>query len=119
MRRRPAPLATRVLFLAGITGSILVSPARGDVVVLKDGSRVEGSLERNEDGYDVTTADGKVRKLTTAQIKSIEVKPQSTPDDAKRRSRHGRDRRHAGARVRHFVPVGGFSSDRKSLGIGA
>src|SRR4051812_16150371 len=81
MRRVYACAAVCALIVAVMS----IRPARGDVVVLKDGTRVEGSLERNNDGYDVTTADGKVRKLTTAQIKSIEVKPQATPDDAKRR----------------------------------
>ena len=81
MKCIPACAAACVLVVAGATAR----PARGDVVVLKDGTRVEGSLERSDAGYDITTADGKVRKLTTAQIKSIEVKPQATPDDARRR----------------------------------
>lgn len=81
--RAPGPLLRPLLTPLGVL--LLVAAARADVVVLKDGTRLEGSLERNEDGYDVTSADGKVRKLTTAQIKSIEVKPQATPDDAKRR----------------------------------
>jgi tetratricopeptide (TPR) repeat protein len=81
MRRVPACVAVCVFFAAvGAT-----YPALGDVVVLKDGTRLEGSMSRTADGYDVTTADGKVRRLTAAQIKSVEVKPQLTPDDAKRR----------------------------------
>ena len=85
MRRPPARVTTWILSVAVVCVAVRALPARGDVVVLKDGSRVEGSLERSDDGYDVTGADGKVRRLTTAQIKSIEVRPQATPEDAKRR----------------------------------
>jgi tetratricopeptide (TPR) repeat protein len=70
-----------VLFtLLSFTGVV-----RADVVVLKDGSRVEGDLQRTDEGYTVTTAEGKAVKVKSAQIKSVEVKAAATPEDAKRR----------------------------------
>ena len=62
-------------------------PARvsADVVVLSDGTRIEGDLERSDGGYNVTTPAGKTFKLSTSQIKSLEVKPATSNDDAKKR----------------------------------
>jgi tetratricopeptide (TPR) repeat protein len=59
--------------------------ARADVVVLKDGTRIEGELERTDEGYNVSTADGRSLKVKSTQIKSVEVKAAATPDDARRR----------------------------------
>jgi tetratricopeptide (TPR) repeat protein len=68
-------------------GAALLAPAPvpADIVVLSDGTRLEGDLERTENGYNVTTAAGKTFKVTASQIKSVEVKPLTTNDDAKRR----------------------------------
>lgn len=84
MRRLP-PSAVAAVWSALFAG--LLPPAAGfaDVVTLKDGTRLEGSLSRTDDGYDVTKADGKVVRVRTAQIRSVEAKPQATPEDAKRR----------------------------------
>src|SRR5690349_14560466 len=80
-RLRLPPLACCAL------GAWLALPiaAHADVVVLSNGTRLEGYLERTSAGYNVTTADGKVVKVTSSQVKSVEVKPQSGPDDAKKR----------------------------------
>jgi Flp pilus assembly protein TadD len=47
--------------------------ARADIIVLKDGSRVEGSLERINDGYTVTSADGKSTHVSSSDILSIQL----------------------------------------------
>ena len=59
--------------------------ALADVVVLKDGTRVEGTIDRTEAGYDVTAPDGKVTRLPAEKIKSIERKAVATPEEAQRR----------------------------------
>ena len=79
MRRPP-------VFAAALVVSVFLIPtASADVVVLKDGTRLEGSLDRTDDGYDVTSPGGKITRLSTAQIKSVERKPLATPEDAQRR----------------------------------
>ena len=81
--RRPA-LSALATVLCAVCGWVS-APARADVVVLKDGTRVEGDLQRTEDGYNLTTPAGIRTRLKTADIKSIEVKPRAAPDDAQRR----------------------------------
>ena len=76
------------LALAACAVGVLLSPpvaARADVVVLSNGTRLEGDLERTDDGYNVTTPDGKTVKVSSSQIKSVEVKPPASPDDARKR----------------------------------
>jgi Flp pilus assembly protein TadD len=81
MRLRPPALAA----CAVIALLSLPTRSRADVVILSDGKRLEGDLERTGDGYNVTTADGKTTKVKASQIKSVEIKPQTTPEDARRR----------------------------------
>jgi tetratricopeptide (TPR) repeat protein len=71
--------------LATTLALFISTPIRADTVVLQNGTRLEGELERTEDGYNVTTPDGKTVKVASSQIKSVEIKPQTTPDDAKKR----------------------------------
>ena len=80
-RRRPHAAAVCALAAA----LLLPGRAPADVVVLSNGTRLEGELERTDDGYVLTKADGKTVKITSSQVKSIEVKPQTSPDDAKKR----------------------------------
>src|SRR5688500_3082746 len=80
---RRLPLFAAALLLSSLFVS--TRAARADVVVLKDGTRLEGTLERTNDGYDLTSAGGKVFRLSAAQIKSIERKARATPDEAQRR----------------------------------
>jgi tetratricopeptide (TPR) repeat protein len=51
----------------------LCIPAYADVIMLKDGSRVEGGLQRDGDGYNVTSADGKVTHVSSGDILSIQL----------------------------------------------
>src|SRR5678816_1622931 len=78
--RHPGVLVCAAVALLSIT-----TPTRADVVILTDGKRLEGDLERTGDGYNVTTADGKTTKVTASQIKSVEIKPQAGPEDARKR----------------------------------
>src|SRR5687768_5341382 len=82
MTRPPLLSAARVL-----PGLAVPSPAAAsaDVVVRKDGTRVEGTIDRTEAGYDVTAPDGKVTRLPADKIKSIERKTPATPEEAQRR----------------------------------
>src|SRR4051812_10072245 len=80
--KRPPPFA-----VALVLASLLIASrwARADVVVLTDGTRLEGALHRTADGYDVIAANGKVSRLKAAQIKSIERKAQPAANEAHRR----------------------------------
>jgi tetratricopeptide (TPR) repeat protein len=45
----------------------------GDVLILKDGTRLEGQVKRNASGWTVTTSDGKTVEVSADRVKSIEV----------------------------------------------
>jgi tetratricopeptide (TPR) repeat protein len=80
MRRlRPPALAACALAAA------LCSVAFADTVTLTDGTKLEGDLDRTDDGYTLTKPDGKVVRVSSSQVKSVEMKPESTPEDAARR----------------------------------
>ena len=64
------------LFLAA---PALVSISHADVVILKNGSRIEGTVKKTDAGYEVTGSDGKVTKVPVANVKSIEL---GKPSDA-------------------------------------
>src|SRR5215212_954116 len=84
-RLRPPSLVVALLGCA-VSGALsLPIPTRADVVLLTNGSRLEGDLERTDDGYNVTTADSKTVKVKSSDVKSVEVKPQTSPDDARKR----------------------------------
>src|SRR4051812_24524552 len=53
-----------------------------DVVLLKDGTRVEGDLKRGDSGYDVTTSDGKVAHVNSGDIQSIQLGKSSSAGSA-------------------------------------
>jgi Flp pilus assembly protein TadD len=44
-----------------------------DVVVLKDGTRIEGDVKRTSDGWDIKLPDGTVKKVSAGAVKSIEL----------------------------------------------
>lgn len=82
MRRLRTSALVACALVANVSFSI---PARADSIVLSNGTRLEGELERTADGYNVTTPEGKSIKVSASQIKSVEVKPETTPADAKAR----------------------------------
>jgi len=51
---------------------LLAAAVRGDIVTLNDGTRLEGSLKREEGGWSITDAAGKVIRVTDDRIKGIE-----------------------------------------------
>jgi tetratricopeptide (TPR) repeat protein len=57
----------------------------GEVVHLIDGTTVEGDLLRTNDGWVVTEPGGKVTVVTTAQVKSIELKKVDSSSTADQR----------------------------------
>jgi tetratricopeptide (TPR) repeat protein len=75
----------RFLVFSGliVLSASLGSPAMGDIVRLKDGSRIEGEIRRTADGWDVTGVDGKVTRVTADRVAGIDIKPISSPDAAK------------------------------------
>ncbi|MDB5291128.1 MAG: hhoB [Phycisphaerales bacterium] len=70
--------------LSLLAWSLLALPgfALGDVVHLKDGSRLEGEIKRAGDEYIVTEQGGKVTHVPSEKVGSIEVKPQVGDDAA-------------------------------------
>jgi Flp pilus assembly protein TadD len=67
----------RILLL--LLAVLLAAPALGDVILLKDGSRVEGDLKRTPEGWSIHTADGKTRNFAADAVKSVELAPASGP----------------------------------------
>lgn len=45
----------------------------GDVITLRDGTRLEGELKRTPDGWEVTTADGKKNVIPAMKVKGVEL----------------------------------------------
>src|SRR5438045_5371239 len=71
-------------FAALITILGLGLTASADVVHLKDGSRLDGDVKKGPAGYTVTMADGKVKTVSSDQVKSIELAATpGSPDAAK------------------------------------
>src|SRR5579862_4390958 len=56
----------------GIVWSISVA---GEVVTLKDGTKLEGSLTRTSDGYELKDATGKVTPINSDDVQSITIGP--------------------------------------------
>jgi tetratricopeptide (TPR) repeat protein len=70
--------AHRILLL--LVAFLMAAPAAlGDVIQLKDGSRVEGDLKRTPDGWSIHTADGKTRNIPADAVTSVELAPAAGP----------------------------------------
>jgi tetratricopeptide (TPR) repeat protein len=63
-------IRARLLLLSAVLAASL--PALADIIHLNDGTRLEGELRRESDGWIITDAGGKQTRITAAQIKSIE-----------------------------------------------
>src|SRR5688500_9267564 len=63
----------------------LVASLRADVIHLKDGSRLEGEITKTDAGWVVREPSGKITKVTSDRVRSIEAKRQVGPDDATQR----------------------------------
>lgn len=61
--------------IAFIFAIFLTSLAWADVIVLTNGTRLEGDLKKTPKGWQITTADGKTLDIAAADVKSIEVGP--------------------------------------------
>src|SRR5690349_13789563 len=64
-----------------------VSAARlaADVVKLKDGTRLEGEIKRTDEGWIVTTGEGKKTLIAFDKVAGIEAKPKTTGDTVESR----------------------------------
>jgi tetratricopeptide (TPR) repeat protein len=52
-----------------------------DIVRLNDGSTIKGDIKKSADGWFVTDAHGKVRHITTEEVRSIELAPRGDPKE--------------------------------------
>ena len=59
--------------LAFILAIGIASLTFGDVILLKDGSTLEGDVKRGREGYFITQADGQVKLVAFDEVKSIEM----------------------------------------------
>lgn len=53
--------------------AFLCASLRADIVILRDGTRVEGDVKRSDGGYDVTNADGKATHINSSDVQSIQL----------------------------------------------
>lgn len=71
-RKRVVPALAALVSLAAL-GLCLHTPALADVVHLKDGRRIEGSIKRTPDGWTITAADGAVTTVPPSQVVKVEL----------------------------------------------
>jgi Flp pilus assembly protein TadD len=64
------------LMLIGCLAPLAVA----DIVHLNDGTQVEGTIQKGEDAYRVTTSSGIITQVPFEKVASIEVKSSSTPE---------------------------------------
>ena len=62
--------------------AIFCVSVRGDIVILKDGTRVEGDVKHSDSGYDVTDSSGKVTHVDTYNVESIQLGKSNTNENA-------------------------------------
>ena len=67
-----APWTSACLGLASVL--LLVSVGLADVLILTDGTRLEGTVQRSADGYTVIAADGTVTNVLTSQVAGFHLK---------------------------------------------
>src|SRR6185312_2988183 len=70
-----------LLLIAAIFTTIATA-SFADVIVLKDGSRVQGDIKKGDSGYIVTHADGKFDVIPFDVVKSLELQTGNAPPDA-------------------------------------
>jgi tetratricopeptide (TPR) repeat protein len=70
-RRRNVLVASLWILAIGI--GLAPLPAHAEIVRMKDGSSLEGTVKHTEDGYDVTVAGGKVIHIDAEKVKSIDI----------------------------------------------
>src|SRR5450432_3411705 len=63
---------------------LLVSATAADVIVLKDGTRLEGDVKRTPDGWTIALGDGSVKNVAPDAVKSIALG--SGPKDSQQSS---------------------------------
>jgi Flp pilus assembly protein TadD len=66
-----------IVFLATTVAAACL--AGGDVVILKDGTRLEGDVKRGSDGWLITLPDGTTRTVASGAVRSIELGASSGP----------------------------------------
>lgn len=60
---------------------LVVGDLRGDAIVLRDGSRIEGKVRRADGGWNVTLPDGSSVFVASADVRSLEMTPATRPAD--------------------------------------
>ena len=61
---------------------LLGTSAAADVVILNDGTRLEGQLTRSGSSLAIILADGSIRTIDDADLKSVQKTPTAVPPDA-------------------------------------
>ncbi|WP_428937245.1 tetratricopeptide repeat protein [Fontivita pretiosa] len=62
-----------------LTIILAIGPVSADVLVLKDGTRLQGDVKRGEDGWLITLPDGTTRAVALGAVRSIELGATSGP----------------------------------------
>src|SRR5690242_10427291 len=60
----------RTAFLLAL---LVTTTSWADIIVLKDGTRIEGDVKRTPEGWTITLPDGKIRNVSSDGVKSIEL----------------------------------------------
>jgi len=73
----PARIQGSIAFVVSVM--LAIGPASADVLVLKDGTRLEGDVKRSQDGWLITQPDGTTRAVAWDAVRSIELGATSGP----------------------------------------
>lgn len=69
----------RSCLLVMVLAAVATPAVWADVVVLKDGSRIEGEVKKNPAGYVITLPGGQIRFLGPDEVKGLEAAPTTLP----------------------------------------
>jgi len=59
--------------------ALAITTTRADLVHLKDGTAIQGTVKKTPEGWQITTTDGKVSNVATDAVKSISFTGRETP----------------------------------------
>src|SRR5688500_15051434 len=82
---RPVPLWTSRLVRVLVSICWTASPVLGDVIVLRDGSRLEGEIRKTPEGWVVVGSDGKQTNVASGEVARMEARPKVGADTAEQR----------------------------------
>src|SRR3712207_4871232 len=77
----PWPLQGAFMLRIGLASLFLCSAVWGDVVHLKDGTQITGTVKRVDDQYMVIGADGKIQHVDIDKVDQIDRSALANPSD--------------------------------------